>query len=127
MDNQFNYRYVAPSEEERREIESIRDQYFPKEKVESKLERLRKLDFLVKNTAMIIALCIGVIGALLFGLGLAMILEWNYLIAGIILGVVGAVPIGLAYPVYRKVLKHNKEKYGEEILSLSNELLGEED
>ena len=53
--------------------------------------------------------------------------KWNYFIAGVILGVVGAVPMGLAYPIYRKVLKHNKEKHGEEILSLSNELLGEEE
>ena len=40
MNNQFNFKYTAPTEEERKEIDSIRRQYTPQEKTETKLERL---------------------------------------------------------------------------------------
>lgn len=125
MSNQFNFRYSAPSQEERKEIDSIRRQYAPQEKTETKLERLRRLDGLVKNTAVIWALCLGVIGTLIFGLGLAMILEWNNWLWGIVLMIVGSVPMAIAYPVYKLTLNKGKAKYGEEILRLSEELLNE--
>ena len=125
MSNQFNFRYTAPSQEERKEIDSIRRQYCPQDKTESKMEKLRRLDSLVKNTAMIWSLCLGVIGCLIFGLGLTMILEWSIWLWGIVLMAVGSVPMAFAYPVYKKKLKKYKDKYGEEILRLSEELLNE--
>ncbi len=125
MSNQFNFRYTAPSQEERKEIDSIRRQYAPQEKTETKLERLRRLDGLVKNTAVIWSLVLGILGSLLFGLGLTMVLEWNILIWGIIVMVIGCVPMAIAYPVYRSVLNKGKAKYGEEIIRLSEELLNE--
>lgn len=125
MNDKFNFKYTAPTEEERREIDSIRRQYAPQEKKESKMERLRRLDSLVKNTAVIWSLVLGVIGALIFGLGLTMILEWNMLLWGICLMAVGSVPMAIAYPVYKKVLNKGKKKYGNEILTLSEELLNE--
>lgn len=125
MSNQFNFRYTAPTEAERKEIDSIRRQYAPQEKTETKLERLRRLDALVKNTAIIWSLCLGVLGTLIFGLGLAMILEWNIWLWGILLMAVGGVPMAIAYPVYKGVLRQYKNRYGEEILRLSEELLNE--
>ena len=125
MSNQFNFKYTAPSQEERKEIDSIRRQYVPQEKTETKIERLRRLDGLVKNTAIIWSLVLGVLGCLIFGLGLTMILEWNILLWGIILMVVGSVPMAVAFPIYNKLLKKGKEKYGDEILRLSEELLNE--
>ena len=125
MSNQFNFRYAAPTEEERREIDSIRRQYAPKEQKETKLERLRRLDTLVKNTAVIWSLVSGVVGCLIFGLGLTMVLEWKLLLWGILLMAVGSVPMAAAYPIYRKVLQKYKNRYGEEILRLSEELLNE--
>ena len=125
MSNQFNFRYTAPTEEERKEIDSIRRQYAPQEKTETKLERLRRLDSLVKNTAIIWSLVLGVLGCLIFGLGLTMILEWDILLWGIILMVVGSVPMAVAFPIYNKLLKKGKAKYGDEILRLSEELLNE--
>lgn len=127
MNNQFNFTYTAPTEEERKEIASIRKQYAPQEKkTESKIERLRRLDALVKNTAVCISLILGVVGCLIFGLGLTMILEWSLTVWGIILCAVGVAPMAIAYPVYKSVLERNKEKYGEEILALSEELLNGE-
>ena len=127
MSNQFNYKYSAPTEEERREIDSIRRQYAPKEQTESKIERLRRLDALVKNTAIIWSLCLGVIGTLIFGLGLTLILEWNVFLWGLVAMAVGSLPIIIAYPVYKSVLKKYKNRYGEEILRLSEELLNEKE
>ena len=125
MSNQFNFRYTAPTEEERKEIDSIRRQYSPQEQTETKLERLRRLDSLVKNTAVVWSLIFGIIGCLVFGLGLTMVLEWNILLWGIVLMVIGSVPMAIAYPIYNKLLKKGKAKYGDEILRLSEELLNE--
>lgn len=125
MSNQFNFKYTAPTEAERKEIDSIRRQYAPKEQTETKLERLRRLDALVKNTAVVWSLCLGVLGTLIFGLGLTMILEWSILVWGIILMCVGSLPIASAYPVYRRILTKYKNRYGEEIIRLSEELLNQ--
>ena len=126
MENkQFNYTYRAPTEEKRREIESIKRQYEAPKTEEGKLERLRKLNNYVNGLATAVSLVFGVIGLLIFGLGLAMVLEWSLLIWGILVMVVGIPPIAIAYPLYNKILKRNKEKYGKEILQLSEELLNE--
>lgn len=125
MSNQFNYRYTAPTEEERKEIYSIRSQYLSKEEGESKIDRLRRLNSLVQNTATIWSLVLGVTGLLVFGLGLTMILEWSVWLWGIVLMVVGLVPMAIAYPVYKAVLKKYKARYGEEILKLTEELLNQ--
>ena len=125
MSNQFHFKYTAPTEEERKEIDSIRRQYSPQEQTETKMERLRRLDALVKNTAVVWSLVLGVVGCLIFGLGLTMILEWNILLWGIALMVVGSAPMAVAYPVYKWKLNKGKAKYGDEILRLSEELLNE--
>ena len=125
MNNQFNFKYTAPSQEERKEIDSIRRRYLPQEHEESKIERLRRLDSLVKNTAIIWSLVLGIVGTLVLGLGLTMILEWSIWLWGIVLMVFGSVPMAIAYPVYKLALNKGKAKYGDEILSLSEELLNE--
>lgn len=125
--NGFKYTYTAPTEEERLEINSIRKQYSAVEGKEGKIERLRELDSRVKTPAMAVSLSLGIGGCLLFGLGLAVILEWDLFILGVILCVVGAIPTGLAYPIHNIILKRNKKKYGGEILRLSEELLNEYD
>ena len=123
---EFEFNYTAPSEAERKEIVSIRRQYEPQgEKKESKMERLRRLDAHVKNSANAISLVLGICGVLVFGLGLTMMLEWALYFCGVVVGVVGAIPTALAYPVYKSILKKNKQKYGKEILDLTEELLKE--
>lgn len=124
-EKQFNYTYKAPTEEERREIESIKRQYEPKNENENKLARLRKLNNLVNGLATSVSLAVGVIGLLIFGLGLAMVLEWQIIIGGVIVCILGIPPIAVAYPVYNIILNKNKEKYSDEILKLSNELLNQ--
>ena len=126
QETKFEYTYKAPTEEERREIESIRRQYGAKPIAVSKIDRLRELDARVKNAAIIWALVLGVVGLLIFGLGIAMVLEWSIYVWGIVVGAVGVVPMAFAYPVYKITFNKGKEKYGAEILSLSEELLKEE-
>ena len=127
MSNKFEYNYTAPTIEERKEIDRIRNQYLPNDKIMNKMERLRYLDNKVKTIPMILSLSLGVIGLLLFGTGLTFFLEWaSYWYIGIPFGIIGVVLIVLAYPIYKKVLDKQKSKYSAEIIELSNELLKEE-
>lgn len=124
--NDFEFKYSAPTSQERKEIESIRNSYLTQEKSSNKLEYLRKLDAKVKNIPTCISLVVGVIGLLIFGLGMAMILEWNILLWGIVISAIGIIPISLAYPIFQKSKSHLKNKYGETILRISEELLNDE-
>lgn len=45
------------------------------------------------------------------------------MLLGIAIGVVGIVPVCLAYPLYNRTLKKEREKIAPEILRLSDELL----
>lgn len=121
----FNFTYSAPTKSEREEIEDIRKNYLPKEKKDSKLIRLKKLDSMVKDIPMAVSLSVGIIGTLIFGLGLTMILEWKAIVAGVIVSILGIIPVTLAYFVYKKILHKLTEKYREEILKLSEELLND--
>ena len=125
---EFNYTYSAPSAEEKKEIEYIRKQYVEnqeKKDVDGKMQRLRKLHSKVKSPAMAVSLTMGSVGTLIFGLGLSMALEWNLLVWGSLVAVVGLAPIISAYWAHNKILERQKKKYGEEILKLSQELLDE--
>lgn len=119
----FNYTYSAPTAEERREIDGIRKQYLPEE--EDKLGRLRALDRRVNRPPACIALILGVIGCLTFGLGMTMVLEWGLAIGGSVTAAAGAAVMAAAYPLHRFLLKRNKERYRGEVLRLSDELLHE--
>ena len=124
--NTFEYSYSAPTEEEKREIASIRRQYEAVlDSPQSKFVRLKALDAKVKNTATCVSLILGVVGILVFGLGLTLVLEWEQLVWGIVVMLVGSVPTALAYPVYGLLLRKGKKKYGGEILRLSKELLNQ--
>lgn len=123
MSEQFNYKYSAPTEQERKEIASIRKQYVQEEKEMTDIERLRFLDSKVKNTAIIVSLCLGVIGCLIFGLGLTMVLEWSMWFWGVLCMVIGAFPMIIAYPAYNFYIEKGKAKYGQEIIELSEKLL----
>lgn len=127
MDNnqKFTYTYSAPTESERREIESIRRQYKPTECTENKVDRLRSLHSKVVGAATAASLALGVMGILIFGTGMALALEFEMLAVGIAISAVGVIPMALAYPIYKKMIEKGRAKYGEEIVRLSDELLGE--
>lgn len=124
--NKFSFTYSAPTEAERREIESIRRQYKPESFEENKVERLRRLHSKVTGWATALSLATGVIGLLIFGFGLACVLEFGKTVLGIIVSGFGIPPIAAAYPVYKAMIRRGKAKYGDEIIRLSEELLGEQ-
>ena len=124
----FNYTYSAVEQDE---IRKIREKYQPK--VEDDMSKLRKLDAEVTNKATMNSLVIGIIGALIMGTGMSFVmtdlgavfgLQGNVnLVVGIIVGLVGLVLAGTAYPMYVKVLKRERAKAAPEILRLTEELI----
>lgn len=123
--NDFEYKYVAPTSEERKEIESIRKSYTQKPNI-NKLYYLRKLDYKVKNIPAIIGLIMGIVVLLIFGTGITMVLEWSIVIFGVIVGIIGISVMAIVYPVFLKISKYLKDKYSDEIIKLSEELLNDE-
>lgn len=127
MSEKFEYKYTAPTDQEKREIEAIKRQYVKVEEPTSKLERLRELDAKVKRMPTILALTLGIVGTLLFGTGMTFFLEWITLwYVGIPFSVIGLILISLAMPVYKKIKQKNIDKYRDEIIKLSDSLLNEE-
>lgn len=130
MDNVdgFSYTYSAA---QRQEVEHIRKKYLPKE--EDKMTQLRKLHESAGRKAQRWAIILGVIGALILGTGMSLIMtDLNALIGmepqiamtvGILVGVVGLALVIMAYPVYNRVLKTERERIAPQILQLSEELL----
>lgn len=109
--------------EEKIIAEEIRAQY--REKEDTKLDELIKLDRKVKVPCEIFAYCFGIVGALILGLGmcLAMKVIGNVMALGIVIGVVGLAAVSLTYPLYVRMIKNRKKKYGQKILQLSDEIL----
>ena len=123
QENSFHYKYSAV---ENREIEEIRKKYLPA--VESKIDELKRLDAQVEKAGVANALCIGIVGSLIFGLGLCFamhVLGTGVLtmLLGIMLGLAGILMMSMAYPVYRKTQQKMKEELTPRILALSNELI----
>ena len=127
MDNkeEFSFTYSA---QQQKEVEEIRKKYLPKE--EDKMEQLRRLHAIPTQKAQAASLAVGVIGALILGTGMSVCLTdigaalGNLaMVIGILVGVVGMVLVALAYPLYNRVLKKNRDKIAPEILRLSDELL----
>lgn len=125
-EDKFDYNYSAPTENERREIESIKKQYVPVTPKEDKLTKLRRLNRQVNTPPKIFAYCFGVAALLIFGFGMALTLQWQLYIWGSVVGAVGAALMCATYPIYRTIINRNRKKYGQDIIELSNDLLNED-
>lgn len=124
--NVFEYNYSAKQQEE---VDAIRKKYLPKEegvKELSKLEELKYLDKKVELTAAIWSIVVGLVGTLVFGTGMSLILAFEIAsyVPGIAVGILGMIGMALALPVYRIVLKKQREKVAPKILALTEELSG---
>ena len=89
QDTTFVYKYSA---KENKEVQEIRNKYLPRE--ESKLEELKRLDYMVQRSGIIESLCFGIGGALVFGLGLCLAMQiignGIFMITlGVFLGIIG--------------------------------------
>ena len=118
--NTFQYTYSAKEQEE---LKRIRSKYAPKE--ENKMDLLRRLDAQVYQKATMYAIIVGVIGALILGTGMSCCMVWGgaVFVLGIIVGIIGLAVVGLAYPLYNRTLKKERERIAPEILRLADELM----
>ena len=119
----FTYTYSAKEQEE---IKKIRGKYAPPTKEETTMEQLRRLDESATKGATVVSLVVGIISALLLGIGMCctMVPGWEqYFIPGIAIGVVGIVGVIAAYPIYNHMVKRKREKLAPEIMRLSDELM----
>ena len=118
MEESFEYTYSAPEQEE---IKRIRSKYLPKE-AESKMERLRRLDREAERPGSVAALTLGILGTMIFGGGMSLCMVWGQFLLGIPAGILGGGMLGLAYPVYTRITRRQREKIAPEILKLTEEL-----
>lgn len=128
MDKKFKYKYISPSLEEKREIESIRNQYLPKDKETLKLEELKKLDNKVRKIPFIFSVSIATIGVLLFGTGMSFFLELTqYFYLGIPFSILGILIFILVFPYHKYLKEKLKQKYSKQIIELANEIINNKD
>ncbi len=121
----FRYTYSA---QQQQEIRNIRKKYAAPE--EDKMEQLRKLDRQNVQKAQSWAIALGVVGSLILGTGMSLamtdlsgFLGGTAMVIGIPVGLVGIVLVALAYPVYNRILKKERQKIAPEILRLTDELM----
>ena len=123
MENKaFTYSYSA---ERNKEVESIRNKYLIRE--ESKLEKLKRLDYRVQSAGMIESLSLGIVGVLTFGVGMCFFLGVFYGAGWItaLFMIIGTLLMIPTYPVYRNISTKTKAELTPEILSLSEEIIKE--
>ena len=126
----FSYTYSA---KEQAEIRRIREKYTAKEETEDKMERIRRLDAGVVKKAQTVSLILGIVGVLILGCGMSLIMsdfgkilgpyEDMAMIIGVTVGIIGGVPVSLAYPIYNFIVRRERKKIAPEIIRLTDELM----
>ena len=106
-------------------IKSINNKYKEEEKSSNKLNRLIVLDKSVTKAGLVWALTLGIIGILIFGLGMCLCLLWTKYVLGILVGIVGVVLMSISMPVRNKAMLKKRNEVSKEILDLSSEMLSE--
>ena len=107
----------------------IRAQYMEKE--HSELDELRELDAKVRRPVNIFAYIFGSISAIIMGAGMSLVMTdigatlgmESAMIPGIAVGTVGMIMALVNYPIYKWLLNRRKDKYGDEILRLSDNIM----
>lgn len=127
MENNQSFEYTY-SAEQQKEVEAIRKKYLPKE--EDKMEQLRRLHYSATQKAQVASITVGIVGTLVLGIGMSLcmtelgaVLGHYAWVLGIVSGLIGLILVALAYPLYNRVLKKERERIAPEILRLSEELL----
>ena len=89
------------------------------------MEQLRRLDESTTKKGMACSLMLGIVSTLILGIGMCCAILWGrYLvIPGVVIGCIGIVGIGLAYPLNNWITKRERERLAPEILELTSELI----
>lgn len=111
-------------------VQKIRTQYTEKQSTE--LDALRELDGKVKRPANVFAYTFGTISAIITGAGMSMVMTdigaavgvAYPMIPGVVIGVVGMVMALINYPIYKGILGSRRKKYTEQIMKLSDKIMG---
>lgn len=122
MNAGFQYTYSAKEQEE---LKRIRNKYIPRE--EDKMEMVRRLDAQAYHRPTMYAIIAGVTGALVLGVGMCCCMVWGQSAfvfgLGVIAGLIGMGLAALAYPLYMRTLKRERERIAPEILRLTEDLM----
>lgn len=106
--------------------EQIAAEYAPKDT--SKVVALRKLDRRAKLPASVAAFSIGVVAALVFGLGMCLSMgviggdSTTMRALGIVVGLVGIAGMAINYPLHKHLLEQGKRRYAADIIRLAREV-----
>ena len=106
--------------------EQIANEYAPKDT--SKVGALHKLDAKAKLPATVFTYSVGILSALVFGVGMCLAMgqigsgTTGSFVLGIIVGVLGMVGMSINYPIYKRILANGKKKYAFEIMELAKEI-----
>ena len=104
--------------------EHIANEYSVKK--ESKVIALKKLDRKAKLPANIFAYTNGIIMSLIMGTGMCLSMDvignGNFMILGIIIGIIGIIGVSTNYFSYKKILDNSKAKYAQDIIKLAKEI-----
>ncbi len=117
------------SSNERKAVESIREFY--EEPKKSRLDDLVKLNMRVERPAKIFAFSFGTVGALVLGTGMSLAMgviggSLGFAIPlGIAIGALGITAVSFNYNIYKALLKSRRAKYRDEIIAMSDELIGD--
>ena len=111
-------------------VQKIRTQYTEKE--HTQLDALRELDAKVKRPANVFSYIFGSVGAIIMGSGMSLVMNdigstlgMNSTMApGISIGLVGLFMAIINYPIYKGILNGRKKKYADQIMELSDKIMG---
>ncbi len=106
--------------------EQLANEYAPKDT--TKVVALRKLDARAKLPATVFTYCLGIISALVLGVGMCLSMgqigsgTTGSFVLGIVIGTIGMIGMGVNYPIYKRILENGKKKYAFEIMELAKEI-----
>lgn len=127
MDNaEFNYTYASLSQAEKKQVENIKRQYGAASQKDGDLDELLRLDKKVKTIPKTIATIVGVVGTLVLGSGMSIVMVWENVVVGSIIGAIGVLACIVAPLLHKVIFSNLKNKYSSQIIKLSDRLLGEE-
>lgn len=113
-------------------VQKIRTQYTEKE--HTRLDALKELDAKVKRPANVFACLFGGISAIIMGCGTSLVMTdigetlgiSHTMAPGIVIGVVGLLLAIINYPIYKGLLNSRRSKYADQIMKLSDQILGDQ-
>ena len=111
-------------------VQKIRTQYTEKE--HTQLDALKELDAKVKRPVNVFSYIFGAVSAIIMGCGMSLVMTdigatlgmSSTMAPGIIIGLVGLFMAIINYPIYKGLLNSRKNKYADQIMKLSDKIMG---